>query len=151
MPRDPHIIGAARPIAGASIIWPIANRDGYRTWVRSAIIRSSPAIIRSISRRSRIITTASRCTDQAQEQKSQQSQVSRSGSCLISGRSRLRVSEVNNVRFHIVIIRFRQSFYAPAFSSRMISTNSSSTSSKSLSRQIGYPKTPPHKPENFGC
>jgi len=114
MSRDPHVIDAARPITRASIIWPIANRDCYGTWV-TPIIGPRPAIVRSVSWISGISPFTSRCTKGGRNQSQHECGPFQSRFFSILCGNYFRLPMINNVRFHTLSIRITNSLYAPVF------------------------------------
>jgi hypothetical protein len=121
MSRNPHVIDAARPITGAPIIRPIANRDrdGGRitsTVIGSAVIRST--IIRSVARVGAISPFTSRCTKGGRNQSQHECGRFQSRFFSILCGNYFGLPTINNVRFHTLSIRITNSLYAPATAER---------------------------------
>jgi hypothetical protein len=113
MPRDPNVIGAARPITRAAIIWPIANRDRDGSWITTTVIGSRRAVIRSVSWISGVSPFTSRCTKGGRNQNQHECGPFQSRFCSTLCGNCCRLPMINNVRFHTLSIRITNSLYAP--------------------------------------
>jgi len=122
MSRPPDVIGAAHVITStASVIRPIANLncDGARvSGISWAVAWPVTSVVRSVPRITSVISIASTCDERDRNQKQKERQPFQSPFCSIPGGTCFRLRGINNVRFHIMIFRIRQSFHVPAFSPR---------------------------------
>jgi hypothetical protein len=120
MSRPPDVIGAADVITStASVIRPIANlhRDGARvsgiSWAVARAIGAITSVIWSVSWITTIIPFTSRCTEGDRNQNQHECGPFRFRFCSTFCGNCFRLPMINNVRFHTLIIRIRNSFHAP--------------------------------------
>jgi len=126
MSRPPNVIGMSDIITStAGIVWSIANLDRHGAWITcvvgpttivgpSTIVRSAAVIRPVIAGVGAIILTSTR-TERDGNQGQHKCPTFQSRSCSSPCGDILCLRIVNHIRFHTLIIRIRNSLYAPVF------------------------------------
>ncbi len=137
MSRDPHVIGVTRPITGASIIWPIANRDRDGAWITTVIgSRRAIAIVRSVSWISCVSPFTSRCTKGGKNQNQHECEPFQSRFFFTLCGNYFRLPMIDNFPFHTLSIRITNSLYAPVSIERAPGRGKKGVDRKAATRRL---------------